>query len=276
MPTSAAVRCSAQTSCSPLAEAAAGGGGPHRPARLPGRDHSRSGERTGRSRRRRRTCGDRRVEITGPTERKMTINALNSGARVWLADLEDANTPHWANVVGGQVNLYDAVRRPARSRSPEGKEYALRDDQPARDDRDAAARLAPRRAAPARRRRARPSARWSTSGCTSSTTPPSCSARGSGPYFYLPKMESHLEARLWNDVFTHAQERARHPARHHPGHRADRDDPGRVRDGRDPLRAARPRVRAQRGALGLPVQRHQVLPRRRCRLRAARPRTSSR
>src|SRR4051812_11853790 len=57
---------------------------------------------------------DRRVEITGPTERKMTINALNSGAKVWLADLEDANTPHWANVVGGQTNLYDAIRRTIR------------------------------------------------------------------------------------------------------------------------------------------------------------------
>src|SRR5688500_558237 len=69
---------------------------------------------------------DRRVEITGPTERKMTINALNSGAKVWLADLEDANTPHWANVVGGQVNLKDAVRRTLSFTSPEGKEYRLR------------------------------------------------------------------------------------------------------------------------------------------------------
>src|SRR3954469_5007957 len=57
---------------------------------------------------------DRRVEITGPTERKMTINALNSGAKVWLADLEDANTPHWSNVVSGQQNLYDAIRRTVR------------------------------------------------------------------------------------------------------------------------------------------------------------------
>ena len=89
--------------------------------------------------------------------------------------------------------------------------------------------------------------------------------RGSGPYFYLPKMESHLEARLWNDVFTYAQERARHPARHRPGDRADRDHPGRVRDGRDPLRAARPRRRAERRPLGLPVQHHQELPRRRAR-----------
>src|SRR5690349_11371821 len=68
---------------------------------------------------------DRRVEITGPTERKMAINALNSGAKVWLADLEDANTPHWANVIGGQVNLYDAVRRTIAYTTPEGKHYAL-------------------------------------------------------------------------------------------------------------------------------------------------------
>ncbi len=73
-----------------------------------------------------RDLRDRRVEITGPTSRKMAINALNSGARVWLADLEDANTPHWRNVVEGQVNLYDAVRRTISFTSPEGKGYALR------------------------------------------------------------------------------------------------------------------------------------------------------
>src|ERR1700712_70107 len=71
---------------------------------------------------------DRRLEITGPTERKMMINALNSGAKVWLADLEDANTPHWANVVGGQVNLYDAGRGTAAYDSPEGKHYEVRTD----------------------------------------------------------------------------------------------------------------------------------------------------
>src|SRR5262247_4895132 len=70
---------------------------------------------------------DRRVEITGPTERKMTINALNSGARVWLADLEDANTPHWSNVVGGQVNLYEAVRRTISYDAPDGRHYGLTD-----------------------------------------------------------------------------------------------------------------------------------------------------
>ena len=71
---------------------------------------------------------DRRVEITGPTEPKMAINALNCGANVWLADLEDANTPHWRNVVGGQVVLKDAVRRTLSFTSPDGKEYRLRED----------------------------------------------------------------------------------------------------------------------------------------------------
>src|SRR5947209_2663894 len=69
---------------------------------------------------------DRRVEITGPTERKMAINAINSGANVWLADFEDANTPHWHNVVSGQVNLVDAVRGDIAFTSPEGKRYALK------------------------------------------------------------------------------------------------------------------------------------------------------
>src|SRR6185312_15425457 len=73
---------------------------------------------------------DRRVEITGPVERKMAINALNSGAMVWLADLEDANTPHWDNVVGGQLTLRDAVRRRLSFTSPEGKAYRLREDGP--------------------------------------------------------------------------------------------------------------------------------------------------
>ncbi len=71
---------------------------------------------------------DRRVEITGPTERKMAINALNSGARVWLADLEDANTPHWSNVVSGQVNLFDAVRGTIAFTGPDGRDYRLRED----------------------------------------------------------------------------------------------------------------------------------------------------
>jgi malate synthase len=148
---------------------------------------------------------DRRVEITGPTERKMAINALNSGARVWLADFEDANTPHWANVVSGQVNLCDAVRRTIAFTSPEGKDYRLREegDLPVIlprprgwhfderhlvvDDRPAVGALV-------------------DVGLYLFHNARELLARGSGPYFYLPKTESHLEARLWNDVFTAAEE----------------------------------------------------------------------
>ncbi len=148
---------------------------------------------------------DRRVEITGPTERKMTINALNSGAKVWLADLEDANTPHWANVIGGQVNLADAVRRTIELTSPEGKEYRLADP-------DNIPVIVPR-----------PRGWHFDEEHLTIDDEPVVAAfvdfglylfhnvrelldRGTGPYFYLPKLESHLEARLWNDVFVHAQE----------------------------------------------------------------------
>ena len=148
---------------------------------------------------------DRRVEITGPTSRKMAINALNSGARVWLADLEDANTPHWRNVVEGQVNLYDAVRRTIAFTSPEGKAYAL-------DDPDHLPVILPRPRG------------WhlEEAHLTLNGQPlvgglvdfglyffhnaAEQLSRGSGPYFYLPKMESHLEARLWNDVFCWSQQ----------------------------------------------------------------------
>jgi malate synthase len=148
---------------------------------------------------------DRRVEITGPTERKMMINALNSGAKVWLADLEDANTPHWANVVGGQVNLYDAVRGTASFTNPDGREYQLRDDAPLAtivvrprgwhlderhitfDGRSAVGALV-------------------DFGLHFFHNAKALLEKRSGPYFYLPKMESHLEARLWNDVFVTAQD----------------------------------------------------------------------
>ncbi|MGW0230562.1 malate synthase A [Actinopolymorpha singaporensis] len=154
---------------------------------------------------------DRRVEITGPTERKMTVNALNSGANVWLADLEDANTPHWANVVGGQVNLADAVRRKVSFSSPEGKSYSLRDDAPLAtivvrprgwhlDERHLLVDGRPMVGALA------------DFGLHFFHNAAELLARGSGPYFYLPKMESHLEARLWNDVFTFAEERLDIPA----------------------------------------------------------------
>ena len=147
---------------------------------------------------------DRRVEITGPTTTKMSINALNSGAKVWLADLEDANTPHWANVVGGQVNLRDAVRRELAFTSPEGKDYAIADP-------DRVPVIVPRPRgwhldeAHLTVDGARVAGGLVDFGLYFFHNATELLARDSGPYFYLPKLESHLEARLWNDVFTHAQ-----------------------------------------------------------------------
>lgn len=147
---------------------------------------------------------DRRVEITGPTTRKMTINAMNSGARVWLADLEDANTPHWQNVIGGQVNLRDAIRGNCEFTSAEGKQYQVT------AERTPTIVVRPRG--------------WhlDETRITVDGEPISGGVvdfglyffhnaaeligRGSGPYFYLPKTESHLESRLWNDLFVAAQE----------------------------------------------------------------------
>ncbi len=148
---------------------------------------------------------DRRVEITGPTTPKMAINALNSGAKVWLADFEDANTPHWRNVVGGQVTLRDAVRRTLAFTSPEGKEYALKDP-------DALPVIVPRpRGWHLDERHLTIDGEPIAGGLVDFGLYLFHNAaeqleRGSGPYFYLPKLESHLEARLWNDVFVHAQE----------------------------------------------------------------------
>ncbi len=148
---------------------------------------------------------DRRVEITGPTERKMSVNALNSGACVWLADLEDANTPHWRNVVSGQVNLRDAVRRTIGFTSPEGKEYALRDDAvlPTIVPRPRGWHLDERHLLVD----GRPAIGALVDfGLFFFHNAHELLARGSGPYVYLPKLESHLEARLWDEVFTAAQE----------------------------------------------------------------------
>ncbi|GAA5019136.1 malate synthase A [Actinopolymorpha pittospori] len=149
---------------------------------------------------------DRRVEITGPTERKMTVNALNSGAQVWLADLEDANTPHWANVIGGQVNLADAVRRKVSFTSPEGKSYTLGEEESL-----ATIVVRPRGWHLDERHLSldgRPFVGALVDfGLYFFHNAAELLSRGSGPYFYLPKMESHLEARLWNDVFTFAEER---------------------------------------------------------------------
>ena len=151
-----------------------------------------------------RDLRDRRVEITGPTSRKMAINALNSGARVWLADLEDANTPHWRNVVEGQVNLADAVRRTIAFTSPEGKGYQLKDP-------DHLPVILPRpRGWHLDEAHLTLDGRPLVGGLVDFGlyffhNAAEQLSRGSGPYFYLPKMESHLEARLWNDVFCHAQ-----------------------------------------------------------------------
>ena len=146
---------------------------------------------------------DRRVEITGPAEPKMMINALNSGASVFMADLEDALSPTWENVVGGQAALIDAVRGTLTFDSPDGKSYRL-------GDKVAQLVVRPRG--------------WHLveSHVMVDGLPISASlfdaglylfhnaaervARGSGPYLYLPKLESHHEARLWNVVFVHAQE----------------------------------------------------------------------
>ncbi|MGW7311201.1 malate synthase A [Streptomyces sp. NPDC054835] len=149
---------------------------------------------------------DRRVEITGPTDRKMTINALNSGAKVWLADFEDASAPTWENVILGQVNLVDAYARnidftDARS----GKSYALK---PA--DQLATVVMRPRGWHLEERHltvdgRAVPGALVDF-GLYFFHNAQRLVDLGKGPYFYLPKTESHLEARLWNEIFVFAQD----------------------------------------------------------------------
>src|SRR5438132_4197544 len=146
---------------------------------------------------------DRRVEITGPTDRKMVINALNSGAKVFMADFEDANASTWANIVEGQINLRDAIRRTISFTSPEGKDYQLKEQIAVLLVRPRGWRL--------------PEKHMLVDGKPVSGSlfdfglyffhnARELMARGSRPYFYLPKMESHLEARLWNDVFKMAQD----------------------------------------------------------------------
>ncbi len=148
---------------------------------------------------------DRRVEITGPTDQKMTINALNSGAKVWLADFEDANTPLWDNMVTGQLNLKDALDRTIDFTSPEGKAYALRPD-----DELATVVVRPRGWHLPEKHVLVDGQRVSGSLFDFALYFTHCAQRqldaGKGPYFYLAKMESHLEARLWNDAFCLAQD----------------------------------------------------------------------
>ncbi len=151
---------------------------------------------------------DRRVEITGPVDRKMIINALNSGASVFMADFEDANSPTWTNVVGGQANLMDAVRRTISFENEAGKRYALNANTATLMVRPRGFHLLERhfevdgRAVPAM---------LFDFGVFFFHNVEALRQAGTGPYFYLPKMQSHLEARLWNDVFLHAQAALRVP-----------------------------------------------------------------
>lgn len=148
---------------------------------------------------------DRRwVEITGPVERKMMINALNSGADVFMADFEDSLSPTWSNVIEGQVNLFDAVRRTLQFTSPEGKRYKLSSS-------PATLLVRPRGWHLVEKHAIGPSGRPVSGslfdfGLYFFHNARELLKRGSGPYFYLPKMESALEARLWNDVFNAASD----------------------------------------------------------------------
>ena len=146
---------------------------------------------------------DRRVEITGPTDRKMVINALNSGAKIFMADFEDANSPVWENMIEGQVNLIEAIERRIEFNSPEGKSYRLKDDVATLVVRPRGWHL--------------PEKHFVVDGEQVSGSLfdfglyffHNCHRlleKGSGPYFYLPKLESYLEARLWNDVFNFSED----------------------------------------------------------------------
>ncbi len=145
---------------------------------------------------------DRRVEITGPVDRKMVINALNSGAKTYMADFEDSHCPSWSNTIEGQINLRDAVDRTIEFVSPEGKRYRLNDATATLIVRPRGWHLVEKHVMvdgqPV-------SGSLFDFGLFFFHNAKNLIDRGSGPYFYLPKMESHLEARLWNDVFVAAQ-----------------------------------------------------------------------
>ncbi len=146
---------------------------------------------------------DRRAEITGPVDRKMVINALNSGANVFMADFEDSTSPTWRNVIEGQLNLRDAVRREIAFASPEGKQYKL-------NDKTATLFVRPRGWHLPEKHflvNGQPiSASLFDFGLYFFHNAIALKERGTGPYFYLPKMESHREARLWNSVFNFSQD----------------------------------------------------------------------
>lgn len=148
---------------------------------------------------------DRRVEMTGPTDRKMTINALNSGAKAWLADQEDANTPLWGNVVDGPLNLMDSLDGKLEFTSPEGKEY-----KPVEPQKRPTIIVRPRGWHLPEKHIKVDGEETSGSLVDFALYFVACAQKqidaGKGPYFYLPKMESHKEARIWNDAFVIAQD----------------------------------------------------------------------
>ncbi len=152
---------------------------------------------------------DRRVEITGPTDRKMAINALNSGAKVWLADQEDATSPTWANVIEGQLSLFDFVRGNLEYTSPEGKEYRVTSaETPTIVLRPRGWHLVEKhlRFHDRAGRAMHASGSLVDFGLYFFHNAKALIAAGRGPYFYLPKLESHREAKLWNDIFVYAQQ----------------------------------------------------------------------
>ncbi len=147
---------------------------------------------------------DRRVEITGPVDRKMIINALNSGANVFMGDFEDATSPTWSNVVEGQANLQDAVRKTISYTSPEGKEYKLAESVATLMIRPRGWHLNEKHI----HVNGKPvSASVFDFGLFLFHNAEALAERGTAPYFYLPKLESHLEARLWNDIFNFSEDR---------------------------------------------------------------------
>ncbi|MEM9304171.1 MAG: malate synthase A, partial [Pseudomonadota bacterium] len=146
---------------------------------------------------------DRRVEITGPVDRKMVINALNSGAKVFMADFEDSSAPSWSNMIGGQINMADAVRRTITFDAPNGKHYALNDDPAVLLVRPRGLHLIENHL------------QLDDTAVGGSIVDfalylfhnaAELKARGTGPYYYLPKLEHHLEARWWNNVIDRAED----------------------------------------------------------------------
>ena len=176
---------------------------------------------------------DRRVEITGPVDRKMIINALNSGAKVFMADFEDASSPMFANMVEGQANLKDRWAGAIGFTDPAtGKAYALKDSPAALMVRPRGWHLPERHVTVDGREM---SGSLFDFGLYVFHCAKTQMAQGSTPAFYLPKLENHLEARLWNDVFSHAEHELGVARRLVQGDGADRDAAGGVRNGRDSL-----------------------------------------